>query len=154
MKTFLLFLLSIVVLCSCSKTKNDCTPNTPQSEQGQIQTFASASGINATAHSSGLYYEVVNPGSGTTPNISSRIYVKYIGKLMNGTIFDSTSNYAATGWTLADMIKGWQVGLPLIQKGGSVNLIVPSSMAYGCESVGPIAPNSVLFFHIDLVDVQ
>ena len=58
-----------------------------------------------------------------------------------------------TGWTLGSLIPGWQIGLPLIQKGGEIKLIVPSSLAYGCGS-GPLPPNSVLYFDIHLVDVQ
>jgi len=51
------------------------------------------------------------------------------------------------------LIAGWQIGLPLIHKGGEIKLIVPSSLAYGCGN-GPLPANSILYFDIHLVDVQ
>jgi FKBP-type peptidyl-prolyl cis-trans isomerase FkpA len=154
---FSLLLFTILlgnISCLKSSTGDVCTPKTVQSEQAQIQAYASANGINATAHSSGLYYEIVNAGSGPSPTASSRIFVKYTGKLTNGTVFDSQTNSANTGWLLGGLISGWQAGLPLIQKGGTIKLIVPSSLAYGCQPVGIIPAHSILYFEIELVDVQ
>lgn len=132
---------------------NECKGKTPQQEQSTILNYATANGITATAHSSGLYYQVVNPGSGATPTLSSRISVKYKGRLMNGTVFDSTST-SAISFILGGVIPGWQLGIPLIQKGGSIKLLIPSSLAYGCQGSGPIPSNSVLYFDVDLIDVQ
>jgi FKBP-type peptidyl-prolyl cis-trans isomerase FkpA len=157
MKTFgsLLFLLVILGNLSCLKGEvNSCTPKTVQSEQAVMLAYASANGINATVHSSGLYYEITNPGSGPTPSGTSKVYVKYTGKLTDGTVFDSQTNASLTGWVLNGLITGWQIGLPLIQKGGTIKLIIPSSLAYGCQTVGSIPANSVLYFEIELVDVQ
>jgi len=158
MKTYCLVLLSALVITgnlSCSKRTNDsCSPKTPQSEQAQILAFASANGITATAHASGLYYQIINPGSGVTPTVSSKVYVKYTGKLTDGTVFDSQTDSSKTGWILGNLITGWQLGLPLIQKGGSIKLILPSSLAYGCLIAGSIPVNSILYFEIELVDVQ
>jgi FKBP-type peptidyl-prolyl cis-trans isomerase FkpA len=132
---------------------NECKSKTPQQEQSAMLNYASANGITATAHSSGLYYQVVNPGSGATPTLNSRISVKYKGRLMNGTVFDSTST-SAVSFILGGVIPGWQLGIPLIQKGGSIKLLIPSSLAYGCQGSGPIPSNSVLYFDVDLIDVQ
>jgi FKBP-type peptidyl-prolyl cis-trans isomerase len=140
--------------CLKSSDSNTCTPKTVQSEQAQIVAYAAANGITATAHSTGLYYQVTNTGSGATPTLSSKVFVTYTGKLTNGTVFDSQTNATLTGWTLGSLIAGWQIGIPLIQKGGSIKLIVPSSMAYGCQGVGTIPANSILYFEITLVDVQ
>ena len=128
---------------------------TVQSEEGVITAYATANGISATAHSSGLYYQVTNPGSGATPSSGSKVFVKYTGKLLNGTVFDSQTNSSLTGFTVSGLILGWQIGLGLIKKGGSIKLIVPSSLAYGCQGSGATIPgNSVLYFEIELVDVQ
>lgn len=136
------------------KTTTDCTPKTTASEAGQIQAYAAANSISATAHSSGLYYQVINPGSGPTASATSTIYITYLGKLLDGTVFDQQSNSAATGWALNQLIEGWRVGIPLIQKGGEIKLIVPSSMAYGCGPYGSIPGNSILYFDITLVNIQ
>ena len=158
MKTFCVSFLSILILSgiiSCSKSSDSgCTLATPQSEQSQITAFASTSGMSATAHSSGIYYEIINAGSGATPSSSSRVFVKYTGKLTNGTVFDSQTDATKTGWILGNLIVGWQIGLPLIKKGGIIRMILPSSLAYGCNGSGTIPSNSILYFEIELVDVQ
>ena len=132
---------------------NSCNAKSPQSEQAAIVAYAAANSINATAHSSGLYYEVINAGSGATPNGLSTVSVRYVGKLTNGTVFDSQTGTPVT-FPLSQVIPGWQVGLPLIQKGGTIKLILPSSMAYGCVGAGSIPPDSILYFEINLIDVQ
>lgn len=132
-----------------------CQNKSIDSERAAIQAYATANGITATAHSSGLYYQVINPGSGVTPNSNSKVFVTYTGKLLDGTQFDAgTTPVTGGGWTLSGLISGWQVGLPLIQKGGSIKLIIPSSMAYGCQGAGTIPSNAILFFDITLNDVQ
>ena len=147
----------MVFLISCSgclDSKQGCVPLTPQSEEAQIVAYASANGITATKHSSGLYYQIITPGSGAAPSLNSKVFITYTGKLLNGTQFDQATNPSTTGWALGSLIEGWQIGLPLIKKGGKIKLIIPSSLAYGCNGAGPIAPNSVLYFDIDLFDVQ
>ncbi|MCX6316986.1 MAG: FKBP-type peptidyl-prolyl cis-trans isomerase [Bacteroidetes bacterium] len=139
---------------SCIKDTG-CQNKSIDSERAAILDYASANGIIATAHSTGLYYQITNPGSGTTPSINSKVFVTYTGKLLNGTQFDAgTTPVTGGGWALSGLISGWQIGLPLIQKGGSIKLIIPSSMAYGCQGAGTIPANSILFFDITLNDVQ
>ncbi len=130
-----------------------CTDKTVQSEQAEIVSYAALNGISATAHSSGLYYQVTSPGSGPTPTSGSKVFIKYTGKLLNGTIFDNQSA-APVSYGLNGMILGFQVGLPLIQKGGKIILIVPSSMGYGCKGYGTVPGNSILYFEVELTDVQ
>jgi FKBP-type peptidyl-prolyl cis-trans isomerase FkpA len=130
-----------------------CTDKTVQSEQATIVNYAAANGISATAHSTGLYYQITNPGSGPSPTLSSKVFIKYTGKLLNGTIFDDQSA-APVSYGLNGMILGFQIGLPLIQKGGSIKLIVPSSLGYGCNGFGSVPGNSILYFEVELTDVQ
>jgi FKBP-type peptidyl-prolyl cis-trans isomerase FkpA len=152
-RLFLVFTLFIT--CSgCLKDKT-CKPKSPDSELPQIQTFAATNGITAMADPSGLHYQVIEQGSGPTPNANSKIVITYTGTLMNGTVFDeqSTPN-TAEPWTLGGLIKGWIIGIPLIQEGGHIKLIIPSSLGYGCEQYYAIPGNSVLYFDIHLIDVQ
>ena len=143
--------LSLLTLGGC--LKDECQEKTVQSEQAEMQAFASANGITAVQHSSGLMYEVINPGSGTTPTLSSQVKVTYQGKLMDGTIFETVTT--PTDWAaMTQFITGWQIGLQLIQKGGVIKLIIPSSLAYGCDAIGTIPAHSILYFEIGLVDVQ
>ncbi len=130
-----------------------CRNKTVESERDAIQAFATANSITGSFHSTGLYYQVINPGSGFTPAVTSKVFVTYTGKLLDGTQFD-TGTTPSEGWVLGSLIPGWQIGLPLIQKGGSIKLIIPSSMAYGCAGKVNIPSNAILYFDITLNDVQ
>ena len=130
-----------------------CQPKTVVSEDAAMQSFATANNITATRHTTGMYYQIVNPGSGATPNINSILNVRYTGPLTDGTVFDSQT-VNPVSFQINQVILGWQVGLPLIQKGGVIRLIIPSSMGYGCQANGPIPANSILYFEVELVDVQ
>jgi len=152
MKRYLLFsYFFIVFFTGCSKHKTGCTPIEPKMEEPQITAYAAADTIHTTKHSSGVYYEIINPGSGAAPTPESTITVSYIGKTLNENIFDQSSSYTNT---LNGLIEGWQIGIPLIKKGGRIKLIIPSALAYGCNETGPIPSNSVLFFDVSLLDVQ
>jgi FKBP-type peptidyl-prolyl cis-trans isomerase FkpA len=158
MKTFFFVLVSSVILfsetgCLKNTVQQPCTSKSVSSEEPTILAFASANGITATRDASGLYYQIINPGSGPAPSATSKVFVTYTGKLLNGNVFDQQANAAQTGWVLGSLIQAWQIGLPLIQKGGEIKLIVPSSLAYGCND-SPLPANSILYFDIQLVDVQ
>jgi FKBP-type peptidyl-prolyl cis-trans isomerase FkpA len=155
MKNFLpVFFLLVVFISGCSKKDQGCSPVTPASEEPQILAYANANGITAVKHNSGIYYEVIEPGYGTTPAMNSNVYITYTAKLLNGYQFDQSANADSTGWPLGSLIEGFQVGLPLIKKGGRIKLFIPSSLAYSCNGKGAtIPPNSVLYFDITLVDV-
>ena len=77
-------LFAIFLFAGCNKDKS-CKPKSVDSEVAQIQAFAATNGINATPHSSGLYYEIMSPGNGVVPRANSKIVITYTGKLMNGT---------------------------------------------------------------------
>lgn len=158
MKRFLLFsLLLVMSVAGCSKHETGCTPVKPEAEEQQIKTYVAKDSIDATRHSSGIYYEIVKPGSGSTPARSSTITVGYTGKFLNGHIFDQNTSYTRK---LDGLIEGWQIGIPLIKKGGRIKLVIPSAYGYGCnpakygESDVIIPGNSVLFYDVDLIDVK
>lgn len=151
MRRFIAIIFILFAITSCSD--NGCKPVKPDVEDSQMQSFATTNSFSVTKHSSGMYYEIVNPGSGPTPNLNSKVYVTYQGKFLDGTIFDQAST-PISGY-LSNFIEGWQVGLPLIQKGGQIRLVIPSSMAYGCTGNPPvISPNTIVYFDIHLIDVQ
>ena len=150
----ILTLSSLVVLSgSCLKGNDECKDKTIQSEQAQISAYAISNGVAATVHPSGLQYQIVNQGTGAPLTMNSVVSVKYVGKFLNGVIFDQATT--ATPWIpLNNVIAGWQIGVPLIQKGGSIKLIIPSSLAYGCVGKPGIGPNEILYFEVELVDVM
>lgn len=146
--------VSLVLFSSPACIKNDtCEAKTIQSEDAAMVNYAAANSMTVTRHSTGLYYEIINQGTGPTPTPSSRISVKYTGKLLNGTIFETVTT-PTVPYPMGGFIPGWQIGIPLINKGGTIRLIIPSLLAYGCQPNGIIPANSILFFEIELVDVQ
>lgn len=154
---FLSFSVAVISFQGCIKgaVSAPCTDKTPASELPEMQAYANTNGYSMSSHSSGMLYQVVNPGSGAIPLSTSKVYVKYTGRLVSSNaIFDQQNNAANTGFTVSQLIPAWQLGLELIAKGGTIRLIVPSSLAYGCNGYGAIPGNSVLFFEIELVDVQ
>ncbi len=147
----ILFIISFFP--GCTKDKS-CKPKSVQSEVPQMQAFAAINGINATAHSSGIYFEIITPGSGETPTANSKIVITYTGKMMDGNVFDEmTTPNTQNPWPLNGLIQGWIIGIPLIKEGGRIKLIIPSSLAYGCDQYYSIPGNSVLYFDVTLVDV-
>lgn len=137
---------------ACLKNNEGCQNKTIQSEEAAILAYATANGIAGTTHSSGLYYQVSIPGSGASPVANSNVSVKYTGKLMDGTIFDSQTVNPVT-FNLGGTIPGFQLGLQLVQKGGTIKMIIPSSLAYGCTGFSTIPGNAILFFEVELVDI-
>ncbi|MEO5947637.1 MAG: FKBP-type peptidyl-prolyl cis-trans isomerase [Chitinophagaceae bacterium] len=159
MKKFLSIIsLSILLVgnTSCLKDKEACTPKSLQSESAAISAYATANGINGTTHASGIYYEILNAGTGNFPTASSTITANYVGRFIsNNTIFDQST--PATGpivFNLNGVIAGWQIAIPLAKKGQTIKMIIPSSLAYGCTGRGSIGPDEVLYFEVTLVDVQ
>jgi FKBP-type peptidyl-prolyl cis-trans isomerase FkpA len=156
MKRNLLVLYSIIFfLAGCIKEDKGCTPVNVTDERPAMVNFCNYNQIAYSEHSSGILYQILSPGTGAVPGNNSRIYITYTGTLLNGTVFDSQNDPSKTGWYLYSLIDGWRTALPLIRKGGSIKIVVPSSLAYGCTGSGStIPPNSPLYFTITLVDVQ
>lgn len=144
--------ITFLVLLTCGCMKDEaCAPVNPASEEEKIKTFIASNGITAIRHSSGIFYQIVSSGWGPAPTGSSHVTVTFVGKLLDGSIFDHHSNVKKP---LNGFIEGWEIGLPLIQKGGTIRLIIPSAYAYGCTRNGNIPPNSVLYFEIQLLDIH
>ena len=139
------FLIVSVLFTACKKDED---------ADKQITEFIEKNNIQATKHSSGLYYQIVKPGTGSSTYPSgTKITIKYVGKLLDGTVIDDGGKIENT-FVLAQLIEGWRIGIPLIQKGGEIRLIIPSELAYGSQATGPVPANSVLDFTIQLINVQ
>ena len=153
-------LLSLVIT-SCSKsgnTNNNCVSNNTgvptAAEISSLQAYLTAHSITATQDPGGFFYIIIAAGTGASPTLSSAVTVKYSGTLESGSEFDHNANPNGNTFPLSQLILGWQKGLPLIKKGGSIKLFLPPSLGYGCSQAGSIPPGSNLIFTIDLVDVQ
>ena len=118
-----------------------------------IQDYIQQKNLTMVKHSSGLYYTINKEGTGANPTLSNTVTVHYKGFLTDGSQFDGTTSAPAT-FPLGNLIAGWQIGIPLIKKGGDIKLLIPSSLAYGTRGSGPIPGNTVLVFDIQLVDFK
>nr|WP_314498309.1 FKBP-type peptidyl-prolyl cis-trans isomerase [uncultured Chryseobacterium sp.] len=107
---------------------------------------------------SGLQYEVLQEGDGTTkPKASDVVQVKYTGKLMDGTVFDSTDKNggAPMDINLGSVIKGWTEGIQLMSKGAKYRFYIPSDLAYGDHGAGDAIPaGSTIIFDVELVNIK
>lgn len=138
---------------ACVKTSDPCTNVTPASEEPQILAYCGANGISYSKDPSGIYYQIIDPGTSPHPTITSVVSTTYSGKLLNGSVVDSSST--ALSFPLNQLVVGWQIGLQLIGKGGHIKMVVPSSLCYGCNGAPPTVPgNSILYFDITLVDIK
>jgi len=141
------FCLFTLVLFSCKKEEDQAAK-----DDKIIQTYLKEHSLTATKTSTGLYYIILNEGTGTTPTLTSDIKVNYKGYLTDSTVFDeTTTDYRI--FTLYELISGWQEGLQYTKEGGKIMLFVPSNLGYGANTKGTIPANSVLIFEIELLDV-
>ena len=107
--------------------------------------------------SNGLQYEVMVAGTDTAkPTLNNTVKCHYHGTLINGEIFDSSVNRGEPiSFPLNGVIKGWQEALQLMTVGSKWKLFIPSELAYGERSAGPvIGPGSTLIFEVELLGIQ
>ena len=104
---------------------------------------------------SGLQYKVVTPGTGKSPKATDVVEVNYEGKLIDGTVFDSSYERGEPiEFPLNQVIPGWTEGLQLMKEGGKYEFYIPSELAYGELGNQGIAPNSTLIFTVELLAVK
>ncbi|MEH6498013.1 MAG: FKBP-type peptidyl-prolyl cis-trans isomerase [Pseudoalteromonas distincta] len=103
---------------------------------------------------SGLQYEVVNEGTGATPQASSTVQTHYEGTLITGEVFDSSYKRGQPAeFPVGGVIAGWTEALQLMKEGAKWRLYIPSELAYGARAAGSIPPHSTLVFDIELLKV-
>jgi len=106
--------------------------------------------------SSGLQYRVLRQGSGAKPSATGTVTVNYQGWLNGGKVFDSSyPNSAGLTFNLTQVIAGFAEGVQLVGKGGMIELVMPSDLAYGSAGSGSaIPPNSTTYWLVEIIDVR
>lgn len=113
---------------------------------------AKEEGVKVTE--SGLQYLVVKEGNGKKPGLNDVVTVHYTGRLIDGTVFDSSVERGEPAtFAVGQVIPGWVEGLQLMSEGSAYRLFIPSELAYGEHGTGPIQPNSTLIFDVQLLKV-
>lgn len=114
---------------------------------------AKREGVKTTA--SGLQYEVLESGNGAQPTANDRVEVHYTGKLIDGTVFDSSVERGVPAtFGVTQVIPGWVEALQLMHEGDQWRLYIPSDLAYGPNGAGGlIGPDTTLIFDVQLLRV-
>ncbi|HEU0152941.1 MAG TPA: FKBP-type peptidyl-prolyl cis-trans isomerase [Arenimonas sp.] len=103
---------------------------------------------------SGLQYEVVRAGNGDQPAATDVVKVHYKGTLLDGTVFDSSYDRGEPAeFGLNQVIPGWSEGVALMKVGSKYTFWIPAELAYGESGGGPIPPNSMLTFEVELLEI-
>lgn len=104
---------------------------------------------------SGLQYSVLREGTGRSPKVSNNVRCHYEGRLIDGTVFDSSIKRGEPAtFPLGGVIKGWTEGLQLMKEGAKYRFFIPYDLAYGENGAGSaIPPYAALIFDVELIDV-
>lgn len=130
---------------------------------GDLSPAANAAFLEANRHkpgvkvtASGLQYRVIKAGTGRTPVQTDNVQVVYKGQLIDGTVFDQTQPGATATFPAGRLIPGWVEALGLMKEGDRWELVIPANLAYGERGTpgGPIPPNQVLVFEMELLAVK
>ena len=123
-----------------------------------IQDYLKKNNIKATKTASGLYYKITKEGTGPQITSGQKVAMRYAGKLLDGTEFDSNMGGGKPAFTFPvgqhQVIAGWDEGVALLKKGTKATFFIPSTLGYGARGAGPkIGPNSVLLFDVEVEDI-
>ena len=104
---------------------------------------------------SGLQYKILKKGTGALPSDTSVVKVNYEGKLINGTVFDSSYKHGKpASFRCNQVIKGWSEALKIMPVGSVWEVYIPSDLAYGERQTGSITPFSTLIFKVELLEIE
>lgn len=92
-------------------------------------------------------------GTGPAPTVRDTVQVNYTGTFADGEVFDSNADSAPIEFPLNNLVRGWQIAIPYMGVGDTVEIAIPAELAYGLEGRGPIPGGATLFFTIELVGI-
>jgi FKBP-type peptidyl-prolyl cis-trans isomerase FkpA len=151
-KYLLLFCIVTLALSSCRKKIDDTTFDAAAQaliDDKAIQDYFLQKGTPPpTKDPSGLYYTIVNPGTGAHPTTASNITVGYTASTLDDVVVDNKPSYYFA--PLDGLIEAWRIGIPKIGTGGTIILYAPSGLGYGNVANGATPASTVLIFKITL----
>lgn len=110
-------------------------------------------GVVTTA--SGLQYKIIEQGAGDTPKANQSVTVDYEGRLIDGTVFDSSYERGKPAtFGVTQVIAGWTEALQLMPMGSKWELYIPYELGYGDRETGNIKPYSALIFTVELKGIE
>lgn len=150
-------LTAVVALAACHKPGK--TADKPAADTSANAAFLAnnAKQPGVVTLPDGLQYKIVTsgPASGVPPKAADEVKVNYEGKLLDGTVFDSSfARGQPAAFPLEGLVPAWVEALQLMRPGDEWTLWVPPALGYGDEAKGPIPANSIMVFRIQLLDVR
>jgi FKBP-type peptidyl-prolyl cis-trans isomerase FkpA len=152
-----------------TKTMDAIKKKAKDAEPVKIKKYIADNNLKVTTTPDGLNYQITKQGTGEKPAAGDTVAVNYVGKFVDGKLFDTNIKEEAKKGNLPvnpmaykpfrfplgtpNMIKGWNEVLPMLAKGSKATLVVPSALAYGDNGYQRIGPFTPLVFEIELVDV-
>ena len=139
-----------------TQLQNDHPEETAKAAK-ELAEYLANNKIEAVPTETGLYYVVTEPGNGEKPEVGKPVTMHYTGKLLNGTVFDSSverNQPFQFVLGVGQVIPGWDEGVQLMTKGEKGLLYIPYYLAYGERDMGDIPPFSNLIFEVELIDFE
>ena len=125
-----------------------------EANEAYLQVKAQEDGMHVLDN--GVMYRVLKEGSGTRkPSPRSIVYVHYTGRLIDGTVFDSTEGEQLPAlFMVGDLIMGWQIALTRMHEGDKWEVFIPAKWGYGSMKMDDIPAHSTLIFEMELVKIE
>jgi FKBP-type peptidyl-prolyl cis-trans isomerase len=117
-----------------------------------LETNKTKPGVKVTK--SGLQYEVLREGKGKAVGDNDLLKIKFYASFANGEIFDSLAKDKAVDFPSKGLFKGWDEAVKYMKVGGKYKFVFPPNLAFGDKGTGPIPPNSVIIFTVELLDAK
>lgn len=162
-------LILALMLAACSQSDSSANAKAMADYQASIDAAAAANLKTGEAYlatiakqpgivklPTGVMYKLISraPTPGPQPTVDDTVTINYEGKLVDGTVFDSSyARHEPATFPLNRLVPAWQQAIPQMHVGDEIMLYVPSSQGYGERDMGEIPPNSALIFHIQLLGI-
>lgn len=159
--TYLIILAFLFTIYACKK-ENTTIERTADMEAAELQDILAKlidKGYDIDTTANGVYYVVDEEGTGPTVKTGDTCYVEYIGYLPNGNYFATSGNDSEDGildfvYPSENMIPGFNEGLTVMNKGSQIEMIIPSSMAFGATGRYNVPPYTTVIITTKLDDLK
>ena len=148
LKKLVFTLLTLLVLAGCRTYSDDDKQNFDK----QIKEYLKSKNIVCKRSDSGLYYKIIEQGSGNSIRFQDIVTFKYEGRLINGEMFDNQKE--PIEFKVRDLIGAWKEIMLELKPGAKAFLVAPPQMGYGDHKLDDITQNSILIYEIEITDVK
>lgn len=147
-------ILSVLILALGLSSCNTYSENQIEEFDQKIQKFIAKGNDKYEKSESGLYYLIEEEGEGDYIKYTDVVSFKYEGKFLSGKPFDHRHRNTPITFPVTKLIEGWKESFMYLKKGGKAKVILPPYLAYGDHALEDIPANTILFFTIEIVDVN